>query len=1113
MKPMKYLIAILLFAFSFDTVAQTIAPNYVVVNNIAALKLRRGFNGQRASTLGYNAVGDGGHANYIWVDTSTVTSNDISYIKPTGLVGNGAWIIDAPGNLIHVRQMGIKGDNSAEGPIIRTSFATVTSAGYGIRGEKSTLNLNGDSVKTTSLLRLYSETPDFVIRNGKYIVPRAGLRMDGVTIKEFTAGAFVVDTLNGGINKSISKFLTYKVYNSYFEDNQYDFREATGAGKRDSTAATGTVLYQSEFIGNTFKNSKFASFNLDMLYNSVIIKGNIWEGTGNPAVYNYTLNIGMDGRANAYKETGLVIQGNTFRNIVHSQDVGGSFYGILARGKGMVFSNNTVQNMGGPIYLGGDFIAANNYIAQDSQYVKYAIIAKDCPIDATAKVLYNTISGFYGSGIYIESDVKNLNIVGNTIRLDQKDINVGQACVRVIGGDDNMKILNISGNHLYNNQTDNATNAIFITTSGSIETVSITGNTIDSKTVGISAKLINNCTRMIVRGNDYIRSVSTSTLGAKNLFIDGNNFVHLANWINLYGKEQALISNNWISPDSSLVGSSPATLSRMFNVETDDSTKNCEYTLLHNIVDQRKLTNMIRLEDSVKSVSVIGDRVINGVASASSAYVNSVTNAPLTMNILIENFHNPFDAQVFASSTASQTLNITIRNSTFGRDAIINLTGTSQVYNTLTVDNCVFPTNINVSQVFTNYDYIAKRGLNKRVVGTGSYTLIGTDVIKGKSNVIEAGLSSAITITIPPKSSVNLPAGTELMIWQTGNGAVTVAPGAGVTIVSPNGLTTAGLNQVIRLEKVTEPDGWRAVVIGGATSSGVADNWGTQVVEHDNTLTGNGTSGSLLKVDTFKIATLYDLASQDTIYFSSDTYKGFTGTGTSASPIMSKANVQTAETSSTDNQLTVFSGTGGRTIKKYTASGFPKLTNGVPVTQATINLTTDISGLLPIANGGTNANNRNSALNNLLPIQSAASSGMQLTSNGTDASWGEPGGYSVFSGITNTSTAAQMGIIPITASTAGLIDWYIIARHTIDLNQVEVSVYRYTSSYTKNSNGTLTLNYSTSFYNYNTLGYNPLFTIATDLSTQGIKVSAASQSTEQTEWTFYYKIWPNVLNQ
>jgi hypothetical protein len=74
-------------------------------------------------------------------------------------------------------------------------------------------------------------------------------------------------------------------------------------------------------------------------------------------------------------------------------------------------------------------------------------------------------------------------------------------------------------------------------------------------------------------------------------------------------------------------------------------------------------------------------------------------------------------------------------------------------------------------------------------------------------------------------------------------------------------------------------------------------------------------------------------------------------------------------------------------------------------------------------------------------------------------------------------------------------------------------VYRYTSSYTKNSNGTLTLNYSTSFYNYNTLGYNPLFTIATDLSTQGIKVSAASQSTEQTEWTFYYKIWPNVLNQ
>lgn len=41
--------------------------------------------------------------------------------------------------------------------------------------------------------------------------------------------------------------------------------------------------------------------------------------------------------------------------------------------------------------------------------------------------------------------------------------------------------------------------------------------------------------------------------------------------------------------------------------------------------------------------------------------------------------------------------------------------------------------------------------------------------------------------------------------------------------------------------------------------SGAGDDWGSDVVNHDNTLTGDGTVGTVLKVDTSKIATQYDL--------------------------------------------------------------------------------------------------------------------------------------------------------------------------------------------------------------------------------------------------------------
>ena len=68
-----------------------------------------------------------------------------------------------------------------------------------------------------------------------------------------------------------------------------------------------------------------------------------------------------------------------------------------------------------------------------------------------------------------------------------------------------------------------------------------------------------------------------------------------------------------------------------------------------------------------------------------------------------------------------------------------------------------------------------------------SYTFALTDA---NNTFVTLANASAITVTIPPNSSVAYPVGTVLNVAQTGAGQVTFAAGSGVTIVS-NGATAA----------------------------------------------------------------------------------------------------------------------------------------------------------------------------------------------------------------------------------------------------------------------------------------------------------------------------------
>lgn len=93
-------------------------------------------------------------------------------------------------------------------------------------------------------------------------------------------------------------------------------------------------------------------------------------------------------------------------------------------------------------------------------------------------------------------------------------------------------------------------------------------------------------------------------------------------------------------------------------------------------------------------------------------------------------------------------------------------------------------------------------GINDQT-GT-SYTLALTD--KGKD--VRCTNAAAVTLTIPPNSSVAFPVNSWLLFSQGGAGAVTATAGAGVTLRAPNGAATTAQYDARGLEKIGA-DEWR----------------------------------------------------------------------------------------------------------------------------------------------------------------------------------------------------------------------------------------------------------------------------------------------------------------
>jgi len=115
--------------------------------------------------------------------------------------------------------------------------------------------------------------------------------------------------------------------------------------------------------------------------------------------------------------------------------------------------------------------------------------------------------------------------------------------------------------------------------------------------------------------------------------------------------------------------------------------------------------------------------------------------------------------------------------------------------------------------VLSAADYNAtNEGVNDLAIATfnaqtgTSYTLALTDGAK----LVTLTNAAAITLTVPPNSSVAFPIGSQVLLYQGGAGQVTITPGAGVTVRSQGSkLKINGQYGIAGLVKVAT-DEWAA---------------------------------------------------------------------------------------------------------------------------------------------------------------------------------------------------------------------------------------------------------------------------------------------------------------
>jgi hypothetical protein len=184
--------------------------------------------------------------------------------------------------------------------------------------------------------------------------------------------------------------------------------------------------------------------------------------------------------------------------------------------------------------------------------------------------------------------------------------------------------------------------------------------------------------------------------------------------------------------------------------------------------------------------------------------------------------HSHTSSQISDAASASTASKVIIRDAA-GRASVVDPAASTDIS----------------TKNYTDTQDAAMRRVLANSQGATAYTFVLTD--EGKV-VYYSTDNSPVTYTIPPNSSVAFPIGAFIDVWQGGSGAVTISPGAGVSLRGPDGTASVTLRNTyskVRLSKVNT-DSWQ---VQGDTSNIV-----TTAVNNAQSASAGG-AGQLIKRD------------------------------------------------------------------------------------------------------------------------------------------------------------------------------------------------------------------------------------------------------------------------